>query len=70
MIGVSEPPYRKGNGNMKDYSTILEAIERKIESIEPGQAVKLDEITGGRKEKEIIAGTKMLLKKYGIPYQQ
>ena len=55
---------------MKDYSTILEAIERKIESIEPGQAVKLDEITGGRKEKEIIAGTKMLLKKYGIPYQQ
>lgn len=55
---------------MKDYSTILEAIERKIESIDPGQAVNLDEITGGRKEKEIIAGTKMLLKKYGIRYQK
>ena len=70
MIAVSEPHYRKGNGNMKDYSTIMEAIERKIEGIEPGQAVKLDEITGGRKEKEIIAGTKMLLKKYGIQYQK
>ena len=55
---------------MKDYSTILEAIEQKIECIEPGQAVNLDEITGGCKEKEIIAGTKMLLKKYGIQYQK
>ena len=53
---------------MKDYSTILEAIEQKIEYLEPGQAVNLDEITGGSKEKEIIAGTKMLLKKYGITY--
>ena len=34
---------------MKDYSTILEAIEQKIECIEPGQAVKLDEI---RKQEE------------------
>lgn len=55
---------------MKDYSTILEAIERKIERIEPGQAVNLEEITQGRKEKEIIAGTKMLLKKYSIKYKQ
>lgn len=55
---------------MKDYSTIMEAIERKIEGIEPGQAVKLDEITGGRNEREIVAGAKMLLKKYGIQYQK
>lgn len=54
----------------EEYSTILEAIEGKIELIQPGEIVNLSEITGGRKEKEIIAGTKMLLKKYGISYQK
>lgn len=53
---------------MKEYSTILEAIEQKIEGIQPGSAVKLSEVIGNRKEKEIIAATKMLLRKYGIEY--
>lgn len=55
---------------MKDYSTILDAIERKIKYINPGEIVNLDEITMGRKEKEIVDCTKMLLKKYGIKYKQ
>ena len=53
----------------EEYSTILEAIEEKIELIQPGDTVNLSEITGGRKEKEIVAGTKLLLKKYGISYK-
>jgi len=51
-----------------EFSTILEAIERKIEGIQPGSIVHLTEIIGNRKEKEIIAATKMLLRKYGIEY--
>ena len=53
---------------MKEYSTILEAIEQKIEGIKPGSAVKLSEIIGNHKEEEIIATTKMLLRKYGVEY--
>ena len=53
---------------MKNFSTILETIERKIEGINPGSTVKLSEIIGDRKEKEIIAATKILLRKYGIEY--
>lgn len=53
----------------EEYSTILEAIEQKIECLNPGDAVNLSEITGGRNEREIVAGAKMLLKKYGIPYE-
>lgn len=53
---------------MKGISTILEAIERKIEGINPGSAVKLSDIIGNHKEEEIIAATKMLLRKYGIQY--
>lgn len=53
---------------MKGYSTILDSIERKIEGIQPGTIVHLTEIIGNRKEKEIIAATKMLLRKYGIEY--
>ena len=51
---------------MKGHSTILDSIERKIEGIQPGSAVKLTDIIGNRNEKEIIAATKMLLRKYGI----
>lgn len=51
-----------------EYSTILEAIEQKVETIQPGSAVKLSDIIGDRKEREIIAATKMLLRKYGIEY--
>ena len=51
---------------MKSNSTILEAIERKIEGIQPGSAVKLSDIIGNHKEEEIIATTKLLLMKYGI----
>ena len=51
-----------------EYSTILEAIEQKIEGIQPGSAVKLSEIIGTNKEKEIVTATKMLLRKYGIEY--
>ena len=53
---------------MKNNSTILETIERKIEGINPGSAVKLSNIIGNHKEEEIIATTKMLLRKYGIKY--
>lgn len=53
---------------MKKNSTILEAIERKIEGINPGSAVTLSDIIGNHKEAEIIAATKMLLRKYGIEY--
>ena len=51
---------------MKKYSTILETIERNIEGIKPGSAVKLSEIIGNHKEEEVIATTKLLLLKYGI----
>lgn len=53
---------------MKDNSTILETIERKIEGINPESAVKLSNIIGNHKEEEIIATTKMLLRKYGIEF--
>lgn len=53
---------------MKKYSTILETIERKIEGILPGSTVCLYDIIGNHKEAEIIAATKMLLRKYGIQY--
>lgn len=51
---------------MKKYSTILEAIERKIEGLEPGTTVRLSGIIGNHDEKEIVAATKILLMKYGI----
>ena len=53
---------------MKGTSTILEAIERKIEGVQPGSTVCLYDIIGNHKEAEIIAATKMLLRKYGINY--
>lgn len=53
---------------MKEYSTILETIERKIEGIQPGSVVCLYDIIGNHKEAEIIAATKMLLRKYGIEF--
>lgn len=53
---------------MKDNSTILETIERKIERIQPGTTVHLSEIIGQQAEKEIVAATKMLLRKYGIEF--
>lgn len=53
---------------MKGTSTILEAIERKIEGIQPGTTVHLYGIIGNHDEKEIVAATKMLLRKYGIEY--
>lgn len=49
-----------------ECSTILETIERKIEGIQPGSAVRLSEIIGTNKEKEIVTATKLLLRKYGI----
>lgn len=51
-----------------EFSTILEAIEQKIECIQPGTIVHLTEIIGTNKDKEIIAATKMLLRKYGVEY--
>ena len=53
---------------MKSNSTILESIEQKIEGIKPESTVNLTAIIGNHKEAEIIATTKMLLKKYGIQY--
>lgn len=53
---------------MKKFSTILDSIERKIEGIQPGSTVCLYDIIGNCKEAEIIAATKMLLRKYGIKY--
>ena len=51
---------------MKEYSTILETIERKIEGLEPGTTVRLSRIIGNHDEKEIVAAAKTLLRKYGI----
>ena len=53
---------------MKKNSTVLETIERKIEGINHVNAVKISDIIGNHKEKEVIATTKMLLRKYGIEY--
>lgn len=55
---------------MKKNSTILEAIEQKIEGINLGSAVTLSDIIGNHKEPEIIAATKMLLRKYGIELKE
>ena len=54
---------------MKYYSTIMEALEKRIERIPLGKVVKLSEILGGHKEPEIVAGAKILLMKYGIKYE-
>ena len=53
---------------MKNNSTVLETIERKIESINPGTKVRLTDIIGHHAEEETVVLTKMLLKKYGIEY--
>lgn len=51
---------------MKKFSTILDSIERKIEGVQPGSAVRLSDIIGNHKEEEVIVTTKLLLMKYGI----
>lgn len=54
---------------MKDCSAILEALEKRIEGIPQESVVKLSELVGKHKEREIVAAAKMLLKKYGIQYK-
>jgi len=58
----------KGDGRMKEASTIMEALEDKIASIPPGKTVKLPEIVNAYKEPKYIEAAKMLLKKYGVEY--
>lgn len=53
---------------MKDESTIIEALEQKIESIPLGKTVRLPEIVNAYKEPKYIEAAKMLLKKYGVEY--
>lgn len=49
---------------------ILEIIEQRIERIEPGTVVCLNDITGKDKGAEIEATAIMLLNKYGIEYKK
>ena len=58
----------KGDGSMKDYSTITDALEEKIASIPLGKTVRLAEIVSAYKEPKYIEAAKMLLKKYGVEY--
>lgn len=56
------------------YETLLEQIEQMIETINPSVTVNVSDITGRIKDadqnKEIIKATIMLLKKYGVGYQE
>lgn len=56
------------------YETALEQIEQLIEAIDPGETVNVNDITGRIKladqKSEITKATIMLLKKYGIGYQE
>ena len=51
----------------------LETIERKIERLEPGSVIRLNDLTKNIKSKrqknEITEATIMLLQKYGIEYK-
>jgi len=53
---------------MKKDSTIMEAMERKIESIPLGKPVRLSEIVSDNEKPEYIKAAKMLLAKYGVEY--
>lgn len=56
------------------YETALEQIEQIIEAIDPDETVDVNDITGRIKladqKSEITKSTIMLLKKYGIGYQE
>ena len=56
------------------YETVLEQIEQMIESIDPCETVNVSDIIGRIKladqKSEITKSTIMLLKKYGIGYQE
>lgn len=56
------------------YETALELIEQIIEGIDPEETVNVSDITGRIKladqHNEITKATIMLLKKYGIGYQE
>lgn len=54
------------------WEATLEQIEQMIESIDPTKTIQVSDITGKFKEqsRDIRMATIMLLKKYGITYQE
>ena len=54
------------------WEATLEQIEQMIESIDPTKTIRISDITGKLKEqsRDIRRATIMLLKKYGITYQE
>jgi hypothetical protein len=56
------------------YESALERIEQMIEAIDPGETVKVSDITSRIKladqTNEITKATIMLLNKYGIDYKE
>lgn len=52
------------------FEETIEAIEVIIEAMEPGKVVRLCDIIGKNTDRSITKATIMLLKKYGITYQE
>ena len=56
------------------YDEALEQIEQMIEAIDPGETVKVSDITGriglADHRNEITKATVMLLRKYGINFEK
>jgi hypothetical protein len=54
------------------FEAVLEQIEQTIEAIDPDTVIKISDITGKYKcpNRDIHRATIMLLKKYGITYQE
>lgn len=53
-----------------DFDATLERIETKIQRIDPDKPIRISDITGTACDSTITKATVMLLKKYGITYQE
>lgn len=61
---------KKHKHHHHDFDTALERIETKIQRIETNKPVRISDLTGANCDREITQATVMLLKKYGITYQE
>lgn len=53
-----------------DFEATLERIETMIQRIETNKTIRISDITGTTCDSNITKATIMLLKKYGITYQE
>lgn len=60
----------KGFKQTTPFEEAIERIEAIIEALEPGKEIRLQDIIGKNADRSITKATIMLLKKYGITYQE